>query len=743
MKHSGSSSPCARVSLPATPTGSAGLDEVGFTSIRRDSRSFKDVAKAFKNAAGGVAEMKRMYKNSMARTVSIDEEAAAVSYLRFTPSLLHSQLCSPHVISASNMHINQLLSDTLAMALLLIDISGFTRLSVTLGAETTRKYISKFFGELISEIKRHGGDVLKFLGDALLVAWPAALSSGQDVRQHIAKTAAKCAADIMKNHNNFIVDSDLVLTLHGAIAFGVVHTFDVGNSERREFLIGGEVLAELGHMEAEATSGKLVASKEFFDLLPEGSVCENLPSGHVRLVEVADGSRNGKSASVASTHPMPPLADKELAKFALKCKTQLSRHVPVSCREPAESGALDVLGEMRWVTTLFLTVDYLIPYLNSGEGEPVQSAFVLVDEAAQATGGEIRQFVLDDKGCVAIVAWGLPDVAHGQERDAEKAVSCALHLMICLKAMQQSGAKMQPGPHIGIAAGEVYVGLVGAEERCEYAMVGPSVNLAARLMGKAAPWHVLLEESTRVKAQAAGASFDFQERGAVKAKGYDDEVKVFEPVFNEITSLQSSHREEVRRNLVEQWDMLTLNFQFVGKVASVLAETPTGGSSDFRLRALIGVLEKLNIGRPEATIDAVTNLRAVHILRLTRGAFRGNPAYGFQSKEVREFLAGLLPIEMSSKVHFLYANWLEQDISDLEKQDTSDARAKLAALTMLHHDVDAKLAYHRELGKPADTSEHCSTGLQDSQQSWVTQKLFSYFACCISRENKVDVAQKQ
>ena len=39
---------------------------------------------------------------------------------------------------------------------------------------------------------------------------------------------------------------------------------------------------------------------------------------------------------------------------------------------------------------------------------------------------------------------------------------------------------------IGVTTGTVYCGNVGSAARCEYCMVGHSVNMAARLMGAAA-----------------------------------------------------------------------------------------------------------------------------------------------------------------------------------------------------------------------------------------------------------------
>merc|ERR1712226_348274 len=58
---------------------------------------------------------------------------------------------------------------------------------------------------------------------------------------------------------------------------------DVGTQERREFLIGGEVLAELGNMESCAKSGQLVMDKEFADLLPPKALGEDLGNHHIRL----------------------------------------------------------------------------------------------------------------------------------------------------------------------------------------------------------------------------------------------------------------------------------------------------------------------------------------------------------------------------------------------------------------------------------------------------------------------------
>merc|ERR1719502_1244821 len=97
----------------------------------------------------------------------------------------------------------------------------------------------------------------------------------------------------------------------------------------------------------------------------------------------------------------------------------------------------------------------------------------------------MRQFVLDDKGCVMIGAFGLPGYHH--EDNDGRAIAAA-------KYLQKSLNELDLHSKVGISRGPVFAGLVGAVGlRCEYAMMGSSVNLAARLMGKASEDGILVD----------------------------------------------------------------------------------------------------------------------------------------------------------------------------------------------------------------------------------------------------------
>ena len=74
----------------------------------------------------------------------------------------------------------------------------------------------------------------------------------------------------------------------------------------------------------------------------------------------------------------------------------------------------------------------------------------------------------------------------GHEDDEERAVRCGLELL-----------GLPGGPYrAALATGAVYCGEVGTDARSEYAVIGDSVNLAARLLGAAADGQLLVDRAT-------------------------------------------------------------------------------------------------------------------------------------------------------------------------------------------------------------------------------------------------------
>lgn len=88
----------------------------------------------------------------------------------------------------------------------------------------------------------------------------------------------------------------------------------------------------------------------------------------------------------------------------------------------------------------------------------------------------IRQFLIDDKGCVLIVVFGVSGYRH--YNDPVRAIGCACTLVDAFCSLSVEA-------YIGISYGEAFCGAVGTDSRREYALVGKTVNLSARLMALA------------------------------------------------------------------------------------------------------------------------------------------------------------------------------------------------------------------------------------------------------------------
>jgi hypothetical protein len=88
-------------------------------------------------------------------------------------------------------------------------------------------------------------------------------------------------------------------------------------------------------------------------------------------------------------------------------------------------------------------------------------------------------------------------------------------------------AELDVDNQIGATFGSAYCGVVGGIHRHEFAVLGPSVNLSARLMCYAQNPGVLVDSRVRLKATK---DYSFNALMPVKAKGYAEPVPIFEPL---------------------------------------------------------------------------------------------------------------------------------------------------------------------------------------------------------------------
>lgn len=102
-------------------------------------------------------------------------------------------------------------------------------------------------------------------------------------------------------------------------------------------------------------------------------------------------------------------------------------------------------------------------------------------------------------GDAILAVWGAPFAAAD---DADRAVRAAVEMQRAMGALNARLSARGQRPlaiHVGLNSGPVAAGNVGTERYLQYATIGETTNVAARICGVAGPGEVLLSESTRAR----------------------------------------------------------------------------------------------------------------------------------------------------------------------------------------------------------------------------------------------------
>jgi len=414
-------------------------------------------------------------------------------------------------------------------AVLFADISGFTALAERLaqrgpaGAEELTRLLNSYFGRLIDLVNAHGGEIVKFAGDALLAWWavdkdeggsgttddgrrtteeepPSTVHRPPSALSEVTQRAAQCGLAVQQALHDYQEAEGVRLSLRVGIGAGEVSTMHLGGVYGRwEFLPTGAPLVQASLAEQQAEPGELVLSPEAWRLGQNQFVGQPLPAGGLRLEAMPS------ALPLRAAVPPPPLT--------AEAATALRAYIPGAIFARLTAGQTGWLAELRHVTVLFLN----LPDLNSPpELEQAQTIFYALQQALYRYEGSINKLNVDDKGVTLVAALGLPPLAH--EDDAARAAQAAL-------AMRAELQKLGLRSAIGIATGRAFCGSVGSEIRREYTMIGDVVNLAARLM-QAAPEDILCNTATYQEAQAR---LTFEVLSPISVKGKLEPVAVHRP----------------------------------------------------------------------------------------------------------------------------------------------------------------------------------------------------------------------
>jgi len=163
---------------------------------------------------------------------------------------------------------------------LFADISGFTNISEACavhgirGNEELAFCINRYMEGMVKNLAKFGGDIIKFVGDAMIVMWPRQGYNKNDPEMNdeeekvkIVRKAIQCAWDIQKELNNKKIMANVTnLSVKIGIAFGKCALLYVGGVfDRSEFFTVGPALTSALKSEEQATAGgQIIVSETAF-----------------------------------------------------------------------------------------------------------------------------------------------------------------------------------------------------------------------------------------------------------------------------------------------------------------------------------------------------------------------------------------------------------------------------------------------------------------------------------------------
>lgn len=477
--------------------------------------------------------------------------------------------------------------------LLFADISGFTAVSERLtcigreGAEEITSVVNGYFDVMLSVLREHGGQLIKFGGDALLGLFTEPHSATRAAQAAMSMQAAMAEfSEIKTSLGNFPLR--MKVGLHKGRYFAA----QLGAQQRMEYALLGADVNETAATESAAIAGQVLLDQATLRAI--AVPYRAMPTGdkyfvieHIEPLVVP---------SLLPPHSSSPEFDPTIEgmRRVVERLDAFAPYLPAGLlgRIVGDPHVVSQEGEHRLVAVAFTNVQGLgeiADRLGPGHEEQIVAAlnhyFTAMAHAVHRFGGIVNKMDLNDSGDKLLAFFGAP-VAH--EDDAERAVRAALEMQQVLRKATCSPPTwaglddLRLSQHTGISYGYVFAGYVGTSWRHEYTSMGDEVNLAARLMSIAEPGQILVSASVRRKTQAL---FEFAPRGEVQLKGKSDLTPIFavtgaRAIPEPLRGVKGMTSPLVGRQA--EWDQLQSAMDLLltgrGQIVSVMGEAGLGKS---------------------------------------------------------------------------------------------------------------------------------------------------------------------
>ncbi len=170
--------------------------------------------------------------------------------------------------------------DEIDAAIMFCDLRNSTSLEESLDRDAYINLLNEFFETVSGIVDGNGGEVLKFIGDAVLAVFPA----GEEPAQARANAQQAATEIVEKLAELRSADPDIHCDCSIGVSYGRVTYGNVGSRERLDFTVIGQaanVAARLGE-HSKSTGYRIVVSQDI-----EPACCNAIPLGDIKLRNVS------------------------------------------------------------------------------------------------------------------------------------------------------------------------------------------------------------------------------------------------------------------------------------------------------------------------------------------------------------------------------------------------------------------------------------------------------------------------
>lgn len=200
----------------------------------------------------------------------ISSEAARMNLSRyFSPKMVDR--ISTGESALENVNASQI-------AVLFVDIVGFTELAERLGAQRVIELLRGFHKRMAGKVFEHGGTVDKYIGDALMANF-----GTPEVGPHDGSNALRCALAMIEEieawNKELLSQNDKPVSIGVGVHFGEVVTGNIGDDHHLEYAVIGDTVNVASRLESltRQLNNPLVVSAELVDqIIKEGDGSDSL-----------------------------------------------------------------------------------------------------------------------------------------------------------------------------------------------------------------------------------------------------------------------------------------------------------------------------------------------------------------------------------------------------------------------------------------------------------------------------------